>query len=291
MQKILVIYKKDLHNYFSTMVGYIFVAAILLAGGVYVYMNNFYYGSASFGESINYVPFFFVFLAPVLASGVFTDEKRQKTELLLYTLPITSRQIVLGKYLALITVLAVPLAILGIYPVIMSFYGEVNFVQAYANLFAVLLLGMALFAVCMFISSLTENIIVSAVLCFAVMFLLYQMNTFAGAFSTAAGKSYTGFILIAIAYTIFIWYMTKNIFVSVIPGALIILILSLIRKAGAQAMAGKLNLVMNSMAVFKPLENFKQGIIDVYGIIYYVSIAALFVLFTVYTFERKRWSR
>ena len=286
----LTVYKKDLHNYFSTLTGYVFIAAVLLAGGVYVFMNNFYYGYASFGTSINSVPFFFVFLIPIISAGVFTDEKRQKTDQLLYTLPLTSRQIVFGKYLALVTILAVPLLILGIYPIIMSFYGEVNFGQAYANLFAVYLLGMALCAICMFISSLTESIVVSAVLCFACMFLLYQMNTFATSLTPSQGTAFMGFIILAILLAIFIWYMTKNIYVAVIPSLIVAIALVIIRNASRLALAGKLNLVLSSIAVFGKLENFMDGILDVPALIYYLSIIVLFVLFTVYTFERKRWN-
>ncbi len=286
----LTIYKKDLHNYFTTLTGYVFIAAILLAGGIYVFMNNFYYGYASFGTSINSVPFFYVFLVPIISAGVFTDEKRQKTEQLLYTLPLTSRQIVFGKYLALITVLAVPLAILGLYPLVMSAYGEVNLPQAYANLLAIFILGMALCAICMFISSLAESIVVSAVLCFACMFLLYQMNTFAQNLTPSQNTAFIGFVLIALALAVFIWFMTKNIYVAAIPSLVVMIALVLIRNASRIALAGKLNLVMSSIAVFNKLDNFMLGMIDIPALIYYLSIIVLFVLFTVYTFERKRWN-
>ena len=209
---------------------------------------------------------------------------------LLYTLPLTSRQIVFGKYLALITILAVPLLVLGLYPIVMSFYGEVNFAQAYANLFAIYLLGMALCAICMFISSLTESIVVSAVLCFACMFLLYQMNTFATQLTPSQSTAFIGFIILAVALAVFIWFMTKNIYVAVIPSLIVAIALVLIRNASRIALAGKLNLVMSSIAVFSKLDNFMEGILDLPALIYYISIVVLFVLFTVYTFERKRWN-
>lgn len=290
MRKMITIYKKDLRLYFSTLSGYIFIAAVLLAGGVYVYVNNFYYGYASFGESINYVPFFFIFLAPVLAAGVFTDERRQKTEQLLYTLPLTSVQVVLGKYLALITVLAVPLGILGLYPLVMSLYGKVNFVQAYANLLAVFLLGMALFAICMFISSLADNLIVSAVLCLAATFLLYQMNGFARVFSPSAARSYLGLVVLAALYGVFVWCLTRNLSIAAIPTAALILVLTLVKRFSRTLLAGKINLMMNGAALFKPLENFKAGIVDLYAVLYYASITVLFVLFTMFVFERRRWN-
>ena len=286
----LTVYKKDLHNYFSTFVGYVFIAAVLLSGGIYVFINNFLNGYASFGTSINSVPFFFVFLIPVISAGIFTDEKRQNTDQLLYTLPLTSKQIVFGKYLALVTVLAVPLLVLGIYPLIMSAYGEVNFIQAYSNLFAIFLLGMALCAICMFISSLTESIIVSAILCFACMFLLYQMNSFAEALTGSQKNSLIGLALLAIALAVFIWYMTKNIYIALIPSLACAIALVLINNASKVALAGKINLVMSSVSVFNRINNFMNGIFDVTALIYYISIIVLFVLFTVYTFERKRWN-
>ena len=284
------IYRKDLHTYFTTLTGYIFMACILLVGGIYCYMNNIYYGYASFEQSINYLPFFFIFLVPVISAGVFTDEKRQKTEQLLYTLPLTSREIVLGKYLALITILLIPLAVLGLYPLTLSFYGEVNLVSAYCNLFAIFLLGAALCAICMFISSLTESIIVSAILCFGVMFVLYQMNSFAESLSSSAKNSYIGFTLIAIALAVFIWYMTKNIYIALIPSMIVMIALNVLYKFSLQMVAGKINLIMSNIAIFSKLDRFMNGVIDVNAVLYYVSIIALFVLFTVYTFERKRWN-
>lgn len=286
----LTVYKKDLHNYFSTFTGYVFIAAVLLSGGIYVFINNFMNGYASFGTSINSVPFFFVFLIPVISAGIFTDEKRQKTDQLLYTLPLTSKQIVFGKYLALVTVLAVPLLVLGIYPLIMSAYGDVNFIQAYSNLFAIFLLGMALCAICMFISSLTESIIVSAILCFACMFLLYQMNSLASNLTGSQRNSIIGFVVLAILLAVFIWYMTKNIYIALIPSLICAIALVVINNASNVALAGKINLVMGSVAIFNRINNFMNGIFDVTALIYYISIIVLFVLFTVYTFERKRWN-
>ena len=284
------IYKKDMHTYFTTLTGYIFMAAVLLVGGIYCYMYNFYYGYASFEQSINNLPFFFVFLVPVIAAGIFTDEKRQKTEQLLYTLPITSLEIVVGKYLALVSILLVPLAVLGTYPIIMSFYGEVNMIGAYCNLFAVFLLGAALCAICMFISSLTESIIVSAILCFATMFVLYQMDALNEGLTPSAKNSYIGFMVLAVALAVFIWFMTKNVYIAIIPSVTLMIVLNFLYKFSLTFVAGKLNLVMSNIAVFSKLNWFMNGVFDVNAVIYYLSIIVLFVLFTIYTFERKRWN-
>ena len=122
------------------------------------------------------------------------------------------------------------------------------------------------------------------------MFLLYQMNTFATSLTPSQSTAFMGFIILAILLAIFIWYMTKNIYVAVIPSLIVAIALVIIRNASRLALAGKLNLVLSSIAVFGKLENFMDGILDVPALIYYLSIIVLFVLFTVYTFERKRWN-
>lgn len=290
LQKIGVIYKKDMRHYFSTPIGYIFIAAVLLADGIYAYMDHVYYGEANFGASISSVPFFFVFLVPVLAAGVFAEEKRQRTEQLLCTLPLTPLQIVLGKYFALVTVLAAPLAIIGLYPLGMAGYGEVNFGQAYANLFAVLLLGMALLAICMFISSLTGNLIVSAAVCCIVLFLLHQMDTFAAALRQSDLSAFAGLLLLTALYGVFLWLMTKKLSVTLLSAGLLLLVLLLFREIGIQAMAGKLNLILNRIAIFDQLQYFQAGIFDLYAIIDYCAIIMVFILLTIYRLERRRWA-
>jgi len=279
-----------MHTYFTTFAGYLFMAAILLVCGIYCFMYNFYYGYASFEQSINYVPFFFVFLIPVISAGVFTDEKRQKTEQLLYTLPYTSTQIVVGKYLALLSMLFIPLFVVGAYPLVMNMYGDVNLGSAYCNILIIFLLGAALLAICMFISSLTENIIVSAVVCFAINFVLYQMSNFEQALTESIKNSYLAFILIGIAFGIFIWFMTKNIYVAIIPTVIVVIVCTLLKNLGGTLLAGKINLVMNSVAIFTRITYFMSGIFDLTAVVFYLSIVILFVLFTIFTFERKRWN-
>lgn len=283
------IYRKDIHTYFTTFSGYIFIAAIVLVCGIYCYMNNFYYGYASFEQSINYVPFFFVFLIPIISAGVFTDEKRQKTEQLLYTLPITSLQIVVGKYLALLTMLFVPLALVGLFPYFMSIYGDVNFKAAYCNLLIVFLLGAALCSICMFISSMTESIIVSAAVCFAVNFLIYQMSSFDDVFTKSISNSFLTLILVGIAVWLFMWYITKSVILSIIPAVAVLVSCLIIKTIAGSLLAGKISLAANSFALFSRVTLFMNGVFDLTAVVFFVSLAVLFVLFTVFTFERKRW--
>ena len=283
------IYKKDMHSYFTTFTGYVFVACVLLVGGIYCYIYNLYYRYASFETAISNLSFFFIFLIPVIASGVFTEEKKQKTEQLLYTLPLKSSEIVLGKYFALVTVIAIPMAILGIYPIILSAFGEVNFAAGYANLLAMFLLASTLAAICMFISSLLGNMIVSAVVCFAVLYLLSQMSALSNSVSTSGKASFIGFVIIAVLIGVFVWFMTKNIYIAIIPTVALTIVFRLLYVLKLQLIAGKINLVLSSLAIFSRLDTFMNGIFDISAIVYYLAISIMFVFLTIYTFERRRW--
>ena len=122
------------------------------------------------------------------------------------------------------------------------------------------------------------------------MFVLYQMDSFASGLTPSAKNSYIGFIIIAIALAVFIWFMTKNIYIALIPSTIVVIILNFLYQFSLTLVAGKINLIMSNIAIFSKLDRFMNGIFDITAIVYYLSIAALFVLFTIYTFERKRWN-
>ena len=104
---------------------------------------------------------------------VIAEERKQKTDQLLYSLPITTTQVVIGKYLALLTVYLIPLCIICIYPLIFSQFGDVYLLTSYGSVFAFFVLGAALIAVGVFISSLTENQGFAAGIGIAVILLNY----------------------------------------------------------------------------------------------------------------------
>ena len=112
-------------------------------------------------------------IVPILTMRVIAEERKQKTDQLLYSLPITTTQVVLGKYLALLVVYLIPLAIISLYPLIFSQYGDVYLLTAYGSILAFFILGAALIALGVFISSLTENQGFAAGIGIAVILLNY----------------------------------------------------------------------------------------------------------------------
>ena len=158
----LAIYKKELRSYFTSMIGYVFIALFLAIIGFFFYMNNLLTGAANFEYTIANVSFVFVLLVPLLTMRIIAEENRQKTEQLLLTSPVTAGDIIMGKFLAIFTILFIVIAVISTYPLIMSRYGQVPYASSYASIIGFLLLGGAYLAMGLFLSSLTDSQVVAA---------------------------------------------------------------------------------------------------------------------------------
>lgn len=170
------IYKREVASYFKSMTGYVFLFFVFLIVGIYFYAYNLLNGYPSMNVTFNSITFVFLLAVPVLTMRVLAEERRQKTDQLLITAPVSVAKIVLGKFLALLTVYLIPIGVICIYPLIMRIFGKISFAQNYTAILGFFLLGAANIAVGLFISSLTENTIIAAVLTFVVMFLSYIMS-------------------------------------------------------------------------------------------------------------------
>ena len=149
--------KHELSGYFHSLTAYIFSAFLLAFVGIGAMLYNIQSAVANFEYVLSFVCLGFVIVIPILTMRVIAEEKKQKTDQLLYSLPIKTSEVVAGKYLALLLVFLAPLCIVCVYPLIFAQYGEVYLLTSYGSLFAFFLLGAALIAIGVFISSLTEN--------------------------------------------------------------------------------------------------------------------------------------
>ena len=150
-------------------------------------------------------------IVPILTMRVIAEERKQKTDQLLYSLPITTTQVVIGKYLALLTVYLIPLCIICIYPLIFSQFGDVYLLTSYGSVFAFFVLGAALIAVGVFISSLTENQGFAAGIGIAVILLNYYSVSLSEYVSSTATGSVIALGVIVLALGAVIRYLTKTI--------------------------------------------------------------------------------
>lgn len=145
------IYKKEVKSYLTSMIGYVFIFFILLLEGIYFTAYNLQNAYPLFGTTLSAVTFIFLILVPVLTMKTIAEERKQKTDQLLLTAPVSVSEIVLGKFLAVATVYAIPVLIICLYPMIMGKYGTVSYAMAYTAVLGFALLGFAQIAVGVFL--------------------------------------------------------------------------------------------------------------------------------------------
>ncbi len=173
----LAIYKREFKACFQTFIGFLFIAVSLFFLGLYFYVYNLYVGYPYYTYVIDSVCFVFLISIPILCMRILAEERHNKTDQLVLTAPVSVGDVVVGKFLALLSVFAIPTLISCTYPLIMSRYGSISMSENYLGILAYFLFGMAAIAVCVFLSSLTESQVIAAVLGFIVLFLGYMMSS------------------------------------------------------------------------------------------------------------------
>lgn len=284
------VFKHEFSSYFTNLAGYLFTGIILLFSGIFTWVYNFSSKLANFEYALSGMSLVLMFCVPILTMRVLAEERKQKTDQLLYALPLSMTKIILGKYLAMVALLLIPTAIIGLYPLILAGYGPVYLPASYGALLAFFLLACALLAVGMFLSSLAGNPIVSAVLCFGAMLFLYLMSNLADFVSGAAGGSLAAFAVMGILLAVLVWRMTKNVIPALITGAVLESGLLTVFFINETTFEGLFPELMRSLSPFERYLSFINGVFDVTSVVFYLSVAALFVIFTVQVMEKRRWS-
>lgn len=170
------IYKRELRSYFTSVIACLFIAVTTLIAGIFFVYYNLTYGASEM-YSVYQCVFILVFTVPILTMKVIADDRRQKTDQLILTAPISVGKIVIGKFLAMMTIFAIPVLIMCLYPIILSSFGTIAFKTAYTNIFGLFLYGMTFIAIGIFISSITESQVISAISSIIVLLLGYMMSS------------------------------------------------------------------------------------------------------------------
>ncbi len=233
------IIKRELRAYFTSVLGWIFLAAFLFVFDLYFWAYNLNMCYPYIAYALSGSVFIFLLIIPVLTMRIMAEDRRSKTDQLLYTSPISIPKVILGKFLAVAIVFSIGMVFVCLCPLLMSCFGSIPFGESYTAILGIWLFGLLAIAVGIFLSSVTESQVIAAVLTFGALFLGYMMNSILSLFSGA-----------------------DNI----------------------------LTTILGCLAISAPLSNFTSGVLDVTGIVYYVSGTALFLFFTCQLVQKYRWS-
>ena len=276
------VYKRELRSYLTSMIGYLFIFFILLLTGIY--FSAYQLGAAypRFEYTLSALTFVFLISVPILTMRVLAEERKQKTDQLLLTAPVSVEKIVIGKYFALVTIFAIPMLIMCFYPLLMTKFGT-----AVLGFF---LLGCANLAIGVFISSLTESQVIAAVLTFVILFAFYMMNGISSFFSEGAMSTCITFGLLILAAAIIIYTMIKNFLISAVVCVVGEIALVIVYVVNSGFFSGGIQKVLDIFNLSSHFDNFANAIFDVKGILYFVSVIAVCLFLTVQSIAKRRWN-
>ena len=284
------VFKHELRGYFRSLTAYVFGAFLLAAVGLGAVLYNLQQAVSNFEYVFDVGCLAFVVIVPILTMRVIAEERRQRTDQLLYALPITTTQVVLGKYLALLVVFLIPLAVVSVYPLIFAQYGEVYLPTSYGSIFAFFVLGAALIAVGVFISSLTDNQGFAAGIGIAVILLNYFSVSLSESVSATSSGSILAMAALILLLGAVIQYLTRN--KDLAWGVCLVLYAALVVTAWVDpsVFEGLLPAVMEQLSLFERFYVFINGVFDLTGIIYYLTVIVLFLFLSVQSLEKRRYN-
>ena len=284
------IFRHELRNYFHSLTAYVFGAFLLAVVGLGSVLYNLQAAVSNFEFVLSFASIIFVVIVPILTMRTMAEERRQRTDQLLYSLPITTTQVVLGKYLALLVVYLIPLAVVSLYPLLFSQFGDVYLPTSYGSLFAFFLMGAALLAVGMFLSSLTDNQGFAAGIGVAAILLNYYSVSLAEYTSSTAMGSLIALYVIALLLGVVIRGLTRNENLAYGVTFALIAALSVAYFVNSTAFEGLLPDIMTKLSLFRQFNSFVNGAFDLTAIVYYVSVMGFFLFLSVQSMEKRRYN-
>lgn len=287
----LAIYKRELKSYFQSMVGCVFIAFLMVFTGIYFMAYNLMSGYPYFSYTLSGSLIVFIVGIPLITMRSFSEERKNKTDQLLLTAPVSLGKVVMEKYLAIVTVIAIPNVIFCIYPLIIKSQGTAYLMVDYISILVFFLLGCVYAAIGMFLSSLTESQIIAFISTFGILLVLYLWDGILSMLPSSALSGLVGVLIILSVAAFYIWQMTGN---AVLAGAIEIIgaaagiITYIVRSSLFENLLSNLLGRLALANVFTDITS--NSIVDITGIVLYLSFIAVFVFLTVQAIQKRRWS-
>ena len=284
------IFKREFKSCFTGMIGWVIAAVSLFFLGLYFTNRNLLYASSDFASVLYTMTMILLFLLPAISMRSFAEERKNKTDQLLLTSPVSIPAIVAGKFLAELAVFALPLAAAVVMPLLLQAFGTVSLVAAYSALLGYLLLGGACLAVGTWISALTENQILAYLATFGALLVAYLMNGIQTMFTTGNLLAFIVFMIVLLVASVLVGVICKRLAAGAVvfcAGAVVLFVLFQLRPAW---LLTGFNAVLSALALFEPFKDIVGGMFSIPAIVYYLSVMGLFLFLTGQALARRRWN-
>ena len=274
------IYKRELKSYFDSMTGYVFIAAIIIFTGIYFMVYNLNMGYPYFSYALYGAGFIFILSIPILTMRCFAEERKNKTDQLLLTSPVS-----------VLSVFFVPNLIFMAFPIIIKSQGKANFLIDYAGIFTFFVMGCVYIAIGMVISALTESPVIALLSTFGVLLVMYLGDALLAYLPTSAVGNLAGILVLIALLSCIVYRNTKN---WVIGGGLGIVGFGItiagyvLKKTWFE---NRLAELLKKVLLTEGFENIVfNHLLDIGSLILYISLIFVFVFLTMQTIQKRRWN-
>lgn len=286
----LAVCKHELRMQFHSLTAYVFGAFLLAVVGIGAMLYNLQAAVSNFEYVLSFSSLVFAVIVPLLTMRSLAEERRQRTDQLLYALPLSTWEVILGKYLALLAVFAVPLCVIAVYPLLFAQFGEVYLPTSYGSLFAYFLLGAALIAVGVFLSSLTDNQGFAAGISVAVILFNYYSVALSEYAAATAQASALALFVLAAGLGLLVKALTRSENLAIAVGLPLMALIVAAYFFNSSWFEGLLPNVMAALSLFERLNVFVNGVFDLTAVVFYLSVAAFFLFLSVQSLEKRRYN-
>lgn len=285
------IYKRELKSYFQSMTGYVLTAFMVIFTGIYFMAYNLNSGYPYFSYVLLSINYILIVAVPLLTMRSFAEERKSRTDQMLFTAPVHLWEVVLGKYLAMITVFAVPCVIFCTFPLIIKSFGTAYLKIDYLSILMFFLMGCVYIAIGMFLSSLTESQIIAAVTTFGALLLVFLWGGLMQFLPTSKSSGMIGVVILITLAVAAVYHMTKNWMIAGILeviGVGTVIVTSFVK---AELFENLLVNLMGKLYITEIFENIASNhLFDVSGLVMYLTLIAVFVFLTMQSIQKRRWS-
>ena len=287
----LAIYKRELKSYFQSMVGCVFIAFLMVFTGIYFMAYNLTAGYPYFSYTLSGSLIVFIVGIPLITMRSFSEDRKNKTDQLLLTAPVSLGKVVMGKYLAMVTVIGVPNVIFCIYPLVIKSQGTAYLKVDYISILVFFVLGCVYAATGMFMSSLTESQIIAFISTFGILLVLYLWDGILSMLPSSAVSGLVGVLILLSVIAFYIWHMTANYIIAGAVEIIGIVASVVVYIVDSGIYENLLSNLLGSLALANVFTDIaSNSIVDVTGIVFYLSIIVVFVFLTVQSIQKRRWS-
>ncbi len=286
----LAVYEKELKAYFRSSIGPIFIGLFLLASTLLFVFGFLMQGYVMYTQYLYYLNLVFMLTVPVLTMRTISEERKTKTDQLLLTSPLKASDIVIGKYLAAVTILLITLVIHSIDAIVISFFAtNMDAISVFVAYFGLFIVGCAYIAVGIFVSSTTTNQVISAIVTFAVLALIYGVQLLSTSVVSSTTSGIIACAVVAVLIALLLYTTTKNKIVAICTLIVEACLIGFIALLNINIYSGLLNTLLTWVSLLARFNEYCYGSVSVSSLVYIFSFSFVFVYITIYQVEKRRW--